>query len=150
MRFSDISEFPSVGDPDDHSGPGRVEVILKPCGGFDSSSILDPGPHNIFLLFIVLFSLFCIVLLAFLSFLCLLSFSVVFHSFVLLFFVLLFFMFLFFMLLFLCCCFCEMPAGYLIVYVRDGLFRIIRFDIMYFNRYLLRRVLIYRAERHLF
>ena len=81
----------SVGDPDDHSGPGRVEVILKPCGGFDSSSILDPGPHNIFLFFIVLFSLFCIVLLAFLSFLCLLSFSVVFHSFVLLFFVLLFF-----------------------------------------------------------
>lgn len=29
------------------------------------------------------------------------------------------------------------------------LFPVVRSDIMYFNRYLLRRVLIYRAERHL-
>ena len=26
------------------SGRGGVKVILKPCGGFDPSSILGPGP----------------------------------------------------------------------------------------------------------
>ena len=32
-------------------GRGRVEVILWPCGGYDPSSILGPGPKHLFNLF---------------------------------------------------------------------------------------------------